>query len=61
MHLPDCMMPDGADPCKGYSELYAENERLRAALRLARDVWVKEPGGRMNYATFQAIDEALKS
>jgi hypothetical protein len=26
--LPDCMMPDGAEPCKGYRELRAENGRL---------------------------------
>jgi hypothetical protein len=37
--LPDCMMPDGGDPCRGFQQLYAEhakldaeNERLRAAL-----------------------------
>lgn len=27
-HLPDCMMPDGADPCLGYQELHAECTRL---------------------------------
>jgi hypothetical protein len=32
MTLPDCMMPDGADPCRGYHELRAENERLEAEL-----------------------------
>lgn len=32
MTLPDCMMPDGADPCRGYHELRAEVERLQAAL-----------------------------
>jgi hypothetical protein len=32
MMLPNCMMPDGADPCGGYHELRAENERLKAAL-----------------------------
>lgn len=30
MTLPDCMMPDGADPCKGYQELRSELDRLRA-------------------------------
>jgi hypothetical protein len=30
--LPDCMMPDGADPCRGYHELRAKNERLAAFL-----------------------------
>jgi hypothetical protein len=29
--LPNCMMPDGADPCPAFCELYAEVERLRAA------------------------------
>lgn len=32
-HLPDCMMPDGADPCKGYTELQA----VVVALRKERD------------------------
>jgi hypothetical protein len=26
-HLPDCMMPDGAEPCKGFRELLAEADR----------------------------------
>lgn len=32
MILPDCMMPDGAEPCKAFLEIQAENTRLRAAL-----------------------------
>jgi hypothetical protein len=31
--LPDCMMPDGAEPCKAYSELYAELQRERTIAR----------------------------
>lgn len=27
--LPDCMMPDGAEPCRGYSVALAEIDRLR--------------------------------
>jgi hypothetical protein len=30
--LPDCMMPDGAEPCIAFTELYEEVKRLRAAL-----------------------------
>ena len=33
--LPDCMMPDGAEPCIGYCELRDEVERLRAELAVA--------------------------
>ena len=29
-HLPDCMMPDGAEPCKGFTEIAAERGRLKA-------------------------------
>ena len=29
MTLPDCMMPDGADPCLAYQELQAELARVR--------------------------------
>ncbi len=32
MTLPDCMMPDGAEPCIAYQELEAERDRLREAL-----------------------------
>ncbi len=28
------LMPDGAEPCLGYRELQAENERLRALLEI---------------------------
>jgi hypothetical protein len=31
------MMPDGAEPCKGFLALQDEIERLREALRLARE------------------------
>ena len=40
-HLPDCMMPDGAEPCIGYRELRAEIERLRAALEGMLMEWDK--------------------
>ena len=30
--LPDCMMPDGADPCAAFTQQIEEIERLRAAL-----------------------------
>lgn len=29
--LPDCMAPDGADPCKGYQQLRRDLEGLRAS------------------------------
>ena len=29
-HLPDCMMPDGAEPCKGFTETATERDRLKA-------------------------------
>ena len=28
--LPDCMMPDGADPCVAYQELRADRDRLES-------------------------------
>ncbi len=30
--MPECMMPDGAEPCEGYKTLLAENGRYRKAL-----------------------------
>jgi chromosome segregation ATPase len=32
MKLPDCMLPDGADPCLGYQELQAKVEHLQCIL-----------------------------
>lgn len=43
--LPDCMMPDGADPCLGYTQLCERAERAEAerdALRDALDTLAKE-------------------
>jgi len=37
--LPDCMMPDGADPCIGYKELAARVAELEAQLALGREQW----------------------
>ena len=37
MTLPDCMMPDGAEPCVGYAELRDEIEGLRTALTHANN------------------------
>lgn len=31
-NLPDCMMPDGAEPCKAYGEAYEEVKRLQATI-----------------------------
>ena len=42
MTLPDCMMPDGADPCAGYQALAArirELEAERDALKADAEVW----------------------
>lgn len=30
--LPDCMMPDGADPCIGYQQLYERFKQSRARI-----------------------------
>ncbi len=36
--LPDCMMPDGGDPCKGYTDTYEELREARAEIaRLTRE------------------------
>lgn len=43
MMLPDCMMPDGADPCRGYHELRAENEQLKAYAKHERSLGAEGP------------------
>jgi hypothetical protein len=30
--LPDCMMPDGGDPCAGYAQIYNDAERMAETL-----------------------------
>lgn len=68
--LPDCMMPDGGDPCEGYSQLSrriakleAENEQLRIlawqccfALNAVWDAWNR--GGRLTDAV-RRVEGAL--
>jgi hypothetical protein len=46
MTLPDCMLPDGAEPCRGFLELQAENARLREALAECADDLAAELNGR---------------
>lgn len=36
MKLPDCMMPDGAEPCCGAKDMTAEIERLTRELAAAK-------------------------
>lgn len=31
-NLPDCMMPDGAEPCEGYLRQFGENMNMRRRL-----------------------------
>jgi hypothetical protein len=43
--LPDCMMPDGAEPCSAFTEQYEEAKRLRklvqyCRMRLKKDAYV---------------------
>lgn len=40
MILPDCMMPDGADPCLGYQQVVAERDALKARVEaMLNDDW----------------------
>ena len=34
LELPQCMMPDGAEPCIGYSELYEKNIVLQEVIQM---------------------------
>ena len=40
--MPYCMMPDGAEPCKGYSAALAEIERLTAECHKYRSLYEAE-------------------
>lgn len=65
--LPDCMLPDGADPCLGYAELYARIAKLEsmrsALLSLVRkgsnDRWYTSQHGDTDVTAL--IGDALKT
>ena len=57
--LPSCMMPDGADPCEAYQELYMENKVLREALDMTNSVLSKSFTQNDVDMLRQAISEAL--
>lgn len=58
--LPDCCFPptDGSKPCDRYADLYAEAERLRAALRGIADNPCIDPEGNAQIARL-ALNEQL--
>ena len=47
--LPDCMMPDGADPCEGYKKLMEERDALRNVAEAAKCIrhWHDAPNDGM--------------
>ena len=65
--LPDCMMPDGADPCIAYQELaahdsalQAENVRLREALT-AVDMWYTKRGAKPSSGLLSAVIDTVRT
>lgn len=38
--MPECMAPDGAQPCDAYTSLFAEARTLRLALRSIADATI---------------------
>jgi hypothetical protein len=65
--LPDCMMPDGAEPCKGYQQLQREVEQLQAKLHcmcgspIDHSAWEGHtPVSMYDYALERAEEEARK-
>ena len=71
MTLPDCMMPDGADPCRGYQELRERAERAEAELAALRQDarryrWLHQNARRIDFAglsicspTVQRLDDRI--
>ena len=60
--LPSCMMPDGAEPCKGYAELLAERDALQARLEeFANDVAADLGARNKERDALQADIEQLKN
>lgn len=57
--LPDCMMPDGAEPCKAYQHVAAENEQLRKALKKIIDIRDNHSIGLQNLRASNIARKAL--
>ena len=54
--LPDCMMPDGADPCIAFTEIYEEVKQLRAQVKEV-DAWLAKAADQLNITPImQAMD-----
>jgi len=52
--LPDCMLPDGADPCEAYTELLNQNEaRLYAIVFLISRLSSTCENINVNYVDFK--------
>lgn len=56
--LPDCMMPDGGDPCEGFTQLRAEIERLREEVAMWKERWEAERAD--HKATIKHCDETMR-
>ena len=59
--LPDCMVPDGADPCLAYQQIVAERDALRALLAELRrlEQW-RDDDDRELMACRARVDAALR-
>jgi hypothetical protein len=56
-HLPDCMMPDGAEPCKGFQELLAEADRhIKTIAELRHELEQRTTQCYELYGAIQRID-----
>ena len=45
MKMPNCMAPDGADPCKAYQELYSHARAMEAKLDFLRGLLSEQDEG----------------
>lgn len=65
--LPDCMMPDGGDPCVGYASIYREATRMAETLHQIGEVTLAPGNWRVKdqvalngmVAAVRSMDEAL--
>lgn len=58
--LPDCMMPDGAEPCKGYQQIQKHVEHLQAKLTCMCGSPVAEHGMGGGHSPVSMYDYALE-
>ena len=61
--LPDCMAPDGAEPCAAYASQTVEIEQLRRVMTISRDlcIFLRDTKVGFNSPGLVELEQAIKA